>query len=214
MAEEDLDGQVQPLSGLGHLPSLAARPPLPHDRALNVHPDLREVEVGRERLLDRSVRMPLEHVRVRLVLPDDPVRVEDERELQLDRVRESGFGGGAHGARYALIRPLANEKRPMASILGALMAMFTLEPIETADDLVVHVEVSGELDLTNVQDFEERLAQLEPGPAVALVLDLNRVVFIDSAALHALFRISRRLGRDRFGIVLAPAAPIARTLEI
>ena len=102
----------------------------------------------------------------------------------------------------------------MASILGALMAMFTLEPIETADDLVVHVEVSGELDLTNVQDFEERLAQLEPGPTVALVLDLNRVVFIDSAALHALFRISRRLGRDRFGIVLALAAPIARTLEI
>ncbi len=94
------------------------------------------------------------------------------------------------------------------------MAAFSLEPIETADDLVIHAEVAGELDLTNVQDFEEQLARLEPGEAVALVLDLNRVVFIDSAALHALFRISRRLGRDRFGIVLAPTAPIARTLDI
>ena len=93
------------------------------------------------------------------------------------------------------------------------MAMFTLAPIEAADDLVL-VEVSGELDLTNVQDFEEQLARLEPGEAAALVLDLNRVVFIDSAALHALFRISRRLGRDRFGLVLAPTAPIARTLDI
>ena len=94
------------------------------------------------------------------------------------------------------------------------MAMFTLEPIEAADDLVVQVEVSGELDLTNVRDFEEQLARVEPGGTVALVLDLNRVVFIDSAALHALFRISRRLGRGRFGLVLAPTAPIARTLDI
>jgi hypothetical protein len=29
-----------------------------------------------------------------------------------------------------------------------------------------------------------------------------------------LFRISRRLGRERFGIVVAPTAPIARTLGI
>ena len=94
------------------------------------------------------------------------------------------------------------------------MAAFSLEPVEAADDLVVHFEVSGELDLTNVQEFEEQLAHLEPGAEAALVLDLNRVVFIDSAALHALFRISRRLGRGGFGIVLAPTAPIARTIDI
>jgi anti-anti-sigma factor len=93
------------------------------------------------------------------------------------------------------------------------MATFVVEPL-SADEQVVHVEVSGELDLTNVEDFEERLRVLEPQDSGALVLDLNRVVFIDSAALHALFRMSRRLGRDRFGIVLAPTAPTARTLDI
>jgi len=94
------------------------------------------------------------------------------------------------------------------------MSAFELEPRETGDDLVLHVEVAGELDLTNVPEFEERLDGLGPGSESALVLDLNRVVFIDSAALHALFRISRRLGRRRFGIVVAPTAPIARTLGI
>jgi anti-anti-sigma factor len=99
------------------------------------------------------------------------------------------------------------------------MSAFELEPQETGDDHVLHVDVAGELDLTNVPEFEERLGELElgeleQGAESALVLDLNRVVFIDSAALHALFRISRRLGRERFGIVLASTAPIARTLAI
>jgi anti-anti-sigma factor len=94
------------------------------------------------------------------------------------------------------------------------MSAFELEPQENGDDHVLHVEVAGELDLTNVPEFEDRLGELEPGGSSALVLDLNRVVFIDSAALHALFRISRRLGRDRFGIVVASTAPIARTLAI
>jgi anti-anti-sigma factor len=94
------------------------------------------------------------------------------------------------------------------------MSAFELEPQETADDHVVRVDVVGELDLTNVPEFEDRLGGMEPDRESALVLDLNRVVFIDSAALHALFRISRRLGRERLGIVVAPTAPIARTLGI
>ncbi|MBA3432898.1 MAG: STAS domain-containing protein, partial [Actinobacteria bacterium] len=55
---------------------------------------------------------------------------------------------------------------------------------------------------------------LSADSASAVVLDVNRVLFIDSAALHVLFRTARRLGRDRFGIVLDPNGAIARTLEI
>jgi anti-anti-sigma regulatory factor len=40
------------------------------------------------------------------------------------------------------------------------------------------------------------------------------VVFIDSAALHVLVRTARKLGRERFGIVLEPGAAVARTLSI
>jgi anti-anti-sigma factor len=74
-------------------------------------------------------------------------------------------------------------------------------------------DVSGELDLTNARHLEERLAGLAT-EGERLVLDLNRVTFIDSAALHALFRTARRLGEGRFGIALAPAAALTRTLTI
>jgi len=89
------------------------------------------------------------------------------------------------------------------------MPPFELDPQETDDPDVQHVCISGELDLTNARELEERVAELTARSLV--VLDLNRVVFIDSAALHVLFRTART---GRIGIVLSPAAPIARTVEI
>lgn len=76
----------------------------------------------------------------------------------------------------------------------------------------VLVELSGELDLTNAADVERRLEDLAGD---RLILDLNRVTFLDSAALHMLFRTSRRVGSaHRLGIVLEPSALVARTLAI
>ena len=89
------------------------------------------------------------------------------------------------------------------------MPPFELDPQETDDPDVQHVCISGELDLTNARELEERVAELTARSLV--VLDLNRVVFIDSAALHVLFRTART---GRIGIVLSPTAPIARTVEI
>jgi anti-anti-sigma factor len=84
----------------------------------------------------------------------------------------------------------------------------------TDDPSLVLVDVTGELDLTNAHELEERLEVLAETNASRLVLDLNRVVFVDSAALHVLFRIARLLGRDRFVLVLEPSAAVARTLAI
>lgn len=76
------------------------------------------------------------------------------------------------------------------------------------------VALSGELDLTNVPDVERLLREVADD-AGGLVLDLNGVTFLDSAALHMLFRIARRLGDPRhLGIVLEPTAVVARTLAI
>ena len=81
------------------------------------------------------------------------------------------------------------------------------------DDGFTLVELAGELDLTNAAEVERRLEQI--AGTGGLALDLNRVSFVDSAALHMLFRIARRLGtQQRFGIVLEPTALIARTLAI
>jgi anti-anti-sigma factor len=94
------------------------------------------------------------------------------------------------------------------------MSAFELERQETDDPHLVHVTVVGELDLTNARELEDRLETLTGDDSSILVLDLNRVVFIDSAALHVLFRTARRIGRARFAVVCAPEVPIARTLRI
>jgi anti-anti-sigma factor len=94
------------------------------------------------------------------------------------------------------------------------MTSYELEQRPTEDHSLVHVDVGGELDLTNAHEVEERLEALTAANGARLVLDLNRVVFIDSAALHVLFRTARRLGKERFALVLEPTAAVARTLEI
>ena len=80
------------------------------------------------------------------------------------------------------------------------MTSYELEQRPTDDPSLVRVDVSGELDLTNAHEVEERLEAITAANGSRLVLDLNRVVFIDSAALHVLFRTARRLGEDRFAL--------------
>jgi anti-anti-sigma factor len=104
--------------------------------------------------------------------------------------------------------------RPTRNFPGERMTSYELEQRPTEDAQVVLVEVKGELDLTNAHEVEERLEELTTSNGARLVLDFNRVVFIDSAALHVLFRTARRLGKGRFGLVLEPTAPVARTLAI
>jgi len=95
-----------------------------------------------------------------------------------------------------------------------LVTPYELEERAADAPNVMVVDIAGELDLTNAEDVERRLEALSADSASAVVLDVNRVLFIDSAALHVLFRTARRLGRDRFGLVLDPNGAIARTLEI
>jgi anti-anti-sigma factor len=74
------------------------------------------------------------------------------------------------------------------------------------------VDLSGELDLTNAADVEQHLARVAGD---RLVLDLTKVTFLDSAALHMIFRTARRYGTPHpLGICLESSAPIARTLAI
>lgn len=90
---------------------------------------------------------------------------------------------------------------------------YELDVRDTEAGGVTVADLSGELDLTNAPEVERRL--LEVAEDRGLVLDLNRVSFVDSAALHMLFRIARRFGEHApFGIVLEPTALVARTLAI
>ena len=78
---------------------------------------------------------------------------------------------------------------------------------------VALVALTGELDLTNAAELAERLDELA-GQAASLILDLNRVVFIDSAALNCLFRIARERGRTGLALVCRPGAPVFATLAM
>jgi anti-anti-sigma factor len=91
---------------------------------------------------------------------------------------------------------------------------YELEQRETDEPSVVLIELAGELDLTNARELEGRIEALPGENGRSLLIDLNRVVFMDSAALHVLFRTARRLGRDRFGLLYEPTAAVSRTLGI
>jgi anti-sigma B factor antagonist len=96
------------------------------------------------------------------------------------------------------------------------VAAYELELRETGHGGVVLVELVGELDLTAAPELERKLEEAGDRSSSALVLDLNGVSFVDSAAIHVLFRIARRLEQreKRFGVVLEPDALVARTLSI
>lgn len=78
---------------------------------------------------------------------------------------------------------------------------------------IAHVALSGELDVRNADELACRLDDLTNGHA-AVVLDLTRVAFIDSAAIHRLFRIAHERGPLAMAFVVEPTSPIAATLEI
>jgi anti-anti-sigma factor len=93
------------------------------------------------------------------------------------------------------------------------MSSYELERLDDGEG-IVEVRLTGELDLTNARELEERLVEIAP-PDAQLVVDLNRVVFVDSAALHVLFRVARRRQENgRLVLVLEPTAPIARAIAI
>lgn len=96
-------------------------------------------------------------------------------------------------------------------MLGGRMSSYELELDATGPE--IDASLSGELDLTNAHELEERLLDAAPLGSV-FVVDLNRVVFIDSAALHVFFKLARHLGPGSLVLVLDAEAPVARTLEI
>jgi anti-anti-sigma factor len=98
-------------------------------------------------------------------------------------------------------------------MLGGRVSAYDLELDGTGRPEEITASLSGELDLTNARELEERLRDAAPTGST-LVVDLNRVVFIDSAALHVLFKIARHVGPGSLVLVLDPEAPVARTLEI
>jgi anti-anti-sigma factor len=108
--------------------------------------------------------------------------------------------------------PPGDSANGLAAYPVAAVAAFEVEQVQDGDPEVAVVAVAGELDLSNADDLVEQLGAAAAGRPLAV--DLSRVLFIDSAALHRLFGVARESGFGRLALVAEPNAPVARTLEI
>jgi anti-anti-sigma factor len=112
--------------------------------------------------------------------------------------------------------PGAHALKPsygVCRICSKQVASYELEHAGPDDSGIAVVALTGELDLTNADELVTQLRELANG-ATSLVVDLNRLVFIDSAAIHNLFQIVEERGRRSIAFVVDPTAAVAGTLQI
>ena len=70
--------------------------------------------------------------------------------------------------------------------------------IETAEeDGTYRVSLAGELDLANCDEFRDAMSRAEDSEAARLLVDIDRLWFIDSTGLRVLLEATRRNAADR-----------------
>ena len=85
---------------------------------------------------------------------------------------------------------------------------------ETIDRVVV-ARLEGEIDMSNASELGTAITARVPSDALAVVLDLGAVDYLDSAGIHVVFDLRERLTRrgQEIRLVVAPDSPIAATLR-
>jgi anti-sigma B factor antagonist len=76
--------------------------------------------------------------------------------------------------------------------------------------------VRGEIDMSNVGELSLALQNAVVQSAAGLVIDFSRTEYLDSAGLHFIFDLGKRL-RDRgqrLYLVVPPGSPVAAVLDI
>jgi anti-anti-sigma factor len=83
-------------------------------------------------------------------------------------------------------------------------------------DATVVADVAGEIDPSNAREVGRKLTEAVPNDALAVVIDLSGVTFLDSSGVQMLFELAERLtGRQqRLSVVVPPECPARRVLEI
>ncbi len=83
------------------------------------------------------------------------------------------------------------------------------------DNGTASIALEGELDLANAPQLEERLADIEGTRPSRLVVDLGRLVFIDSTGLRVLLQADARAREDGRELTLRPGdAAVQRAFEV
>jgi anti-anti-sigma factor len=83
-------------------------------------------------------------------------------------------------------------------------------------DGVPVARVRGEIDMSNADDVSATLQKSVPHSAAGLVIDFTPAAYLDSAGLHVLFDLGKRL-RDRgqrLQLVVPAGSPVAGVLDV
>lgn len=84
---------------------------------------------------------------------------------------------------------------------------------------VTVARMTGELDLSNIQALEVQLWRAIPNAALAVVVDLSDVRYLDSAGLNLMFRLKKNLSQrgQRLALVVPEQAmiwPLLRLVQL
>jgi anti-anti-sigma factor len=83
-------------------------------------------------------------------------------------------------------------------------------------DRVVVARVTGEVDLSNAESIESAITEATPNQALALILDVSALDYLDSAGIHLIYKLRERL-RTRgqtLRLVIPAASPANDALRL
>jgi anti-anti-sigma factor len=90
------------------------------------------------------------------------------------------------------------------------MAELSWDTLEDGEEL--HVTLTGELDISNVEKFEQDLMELEQPRPPLVVLDLRAVRFIDSTGLSLLLNADARARRQSRHVTIVSGSGAAKRI--
>lgn len=84
------------------------------------------------------------------------------------------------------------------------------------DRTIVHARIRGDIDMSNAAELRRELSSATPNEALALILDLTEVDYLDSAGLHLIHHLREdlRAGGQKLALVIPRRSPIHATLRL
>jgi anti-sigma B factor antagonist len=81
---------------------------------------------------------------------------------------------------------------------------------------VVVARLSGEVDLSNADGVESAIAEATPNRAVALILDVSALDYLDSAGVHLVFKLREKLRArgQTMRLVIPAESPVNDALRL
>lgn len=109
------------------------------------------------------------------------------------------------------VRPFDREELLVAITQGRIHDAGGLRiRVVSEDDDLCRIELAGELDGSNAEAVDAELTRAEQSAADRIVLDLNRLTFIDSMGLRLLVKAKRRADADSDRLRIRPGGDQVR----